>query len=126
MEGAGWAGAGVKGEWVMVGTRLGHLRGLLERKSHAPCLLLPTIVPSFDCASMNNAWRMGLKDGEGLGWEGRGDLNLKGTLPQWESLPMNNHTDEPQREREQEGEKTERERWEMNGKEKQTRYKKKK
>lgn len=45
-----------------VGTRLGHLRGLLERKSHAPRLLLPTVVPSFDCDSMNNAWRMGLKE----------------------------------------------------------------
>lgn len=32
------------------------------------------------------------------GWGGGGDLNLKGALPQWESLPMNNHTDEPQRE----------------------------
>lgn len=31
------------------------------------------------------------------GWGG-GDLNLKGALPQWESLPMNNHTDEPRRE----------------------------
>lgn len=86
----------------MVGTRLGHLRGLLGRKSHAPCLLLPTVVPSFDCEAMNNAWRMGLKEGEG--WrdcvEGGGDLNLKGALPQWESLPMNNHTDEPRRERE--------------------------
>lgn len=61
-----WAGPerGLK-EWVLVGTRLGHLRGLLERKSHAPCLLLPTVVPSFDCESMNNAWRMGLKEGEG-------------------------------------------------------------
>lgn len=59
------------GEWVMVGTRLGHLGGLLERKSHAPCLLLPTVVPSFDCESMNNAWRMGLKEGEGWrGWGG--------------------------------------------------------
>lgn len=54
----------------MVGTRLGHLRGLLERKSHAPCLLLPTVVPSFDCEAMNNAWRMGLKEGEGWrDWE---------------------------------------------------------
>lgn len=50
-----WAGVGVRGKWVMVGTRLGHLRGLLERKSHAPCLLLPTVVPSFDCVVMNNA-----------------------------------------------------------------------
>lgn len=29
---------------------------------------------------------------------GGGDLNLKGALPQWESLLMNNHTDEPQSE----------------------------
>lgn len=80
----------------MVGTRLGHLGGLLGRKSHAPCLLLPTVVPSFDCEAMNNAWQMGLKEGEG--WRGgNGDLNLKGALPQWESLPMNNHTDEPWR-----------------------------
>lgn len=70
VEVAGWAGAGVKGRgWAMVGTRLGHLRGLLERKSHAPCLLLPTVVPSFDCDSMNNAWRMGLKEG-GVRMEG--------------------------------------------------------
>lgn len=33
-------------------------------------------------------------------WGWGGDLNLKGALPQWESLPMNNHTDEPQRETE--------------------------
>lgn len=39
------------------------------------------------------------------GGTGRGDLNLKGALPQWESLPMNNHTDEPEREREAEAEK---------------------
>lgn len=32
------------------------------------------------------------------GWGAGGDLNLKGALPQWESLPMNNHTDEPRRE----------------------------
>lgn len=32
-------------------------------------------------------------------WVG-GDLNLKEALPQWESLPMNNHTDEPRRKRE--------------------------
>lgn len=50
----------------MVGTRLGHLGGLLGRKSHAPCLLLQTVVPSFDCEAMNNAWRMGLEE-EG-GW----------------------------------------------------------
>lgn len=43
-----------------------------------------------------------------------GDLNLKGALPQWESLPMNNHTDEPQRETESEG--WEEERWRVNGK----------
>jgi len=54
---------------VMVGTRLGHLGGLLGRKSHAPCLLLPTVVPSFDCEDMNNALRMGLK-GRGGGWRG--------------------------------------------------------
>lgn len=44
------------------------------------------------------------------GGTGRGDLNLKGALPQWESLPMNNHTDEPEREREGEAEKRV---WEM-------------
>ena len=63
---------------------------------------------------------------EGLGG---GDLNLKGALPQWESLPMNNHTDEPRREREREREREgerEREMWELNGGEKQTRYKKRK
>lgn len=85
----------------MVGTRLGHLGGLLGRKNYAPCLLLPTVVPSFDCEAMNNAWRMGLKEGEGWRSVG-GDLNLKGALPQWESLPMNNHTDEPRRKRERE------------------------
>lgn len=37
-------------------------------------------------------WRKG---GEIEGW---GNLNLKGALPQWESLPMNNHTDEPEKE----------------------------
>lgn len=78
------------------GYQTGAPRGLLGRKSHAPCLLLPTVVPSFDCEAMNNAWQMGLKEGEG--WRGgKGDLNLKGALPQWESLPMNNHTDEPWR-----------------------------
>lgn len=51
----------------MVGTRLGHLRGLLGRKKHAPCLLLPTVVPSFDCEAMNNVWRMELKRGAGGG-----------------------------------------------------------
>lgn len=67
-----WEVAGVRGEWVMVGTRLGHLGGLLGRKSHAPCLLLPTVVPSFDCEAMNNASRMGLKKGGGRmeGWMG--------------------------------------------------------
>lgn len=56
----GYGGGG--GGGLRVGTRLGHLRGLLERKSHAPRLLLPTVVPSFDCDSMNNAWRLGLKE----------------------------------------------------------------
>lgn len=60
-------------------------------------------------------WRKG-----GDGGTGRGDLNLKGALPQWESLPMNNHTDEPERERE----RKEYESWGLNGKEKQTSYKK--
>jgi len=53
--------------------------------------------------------------------KGGGGLNLKGALPQWESLPMNNHTDEPRRERERE-----RERCEMSRGEKQTRCKKRK
>lgn len=42
---------------------------------------------------------MGLKEGEGWRSVGGGDHNLKGALPQWESLPMNNHTDEPRRKR---------------------------
>lgn len=63
VAGVGWGGVSRRG--LRVGTRLGHLRGLLERKSHAPRLLLPTVVPSFDCDSMNNAWRMGLKEEEG-------------------------------------------------------------
>lgn len=42
---------------------------------------------------------MELKEG-GLGAEEEeGGLNLKGALPQWESLPMNNYTDEPWRKR---------------------------
>lgn len=59
---------------------------------------------------------------EGGRW---GDLNLKGALPQWESLPMNNHTDEPRRASGIGGRGRERERWGMNGVQKQTRYKKK-
>lgn len=66
-------------------------------------------------------WRRGNDGGVG----GR-DLNLKGALPQWESLPMNNHTDEPWRERERDGRKREGERWGMNWGEKQTWYKKRK
>lgn len=127
-ESGGLGQSGGKGEWVMVGTRLGHLRGLMERKSHAPCLLLPTVVPSFDCDPwiMHGGWDWRKREDGGtmvvvvVG----GDLNLKGALPQWESLPMNNHTDEPWREK-KEWEK-EKERWGLNRKEKQTSYKKRK
>lgn len=63
--------------------------------------------------------------GWGWVWGGGagGDLNLKGALPQWESLLMNNHTDEPQ----SEGGTGDREktRRETSGGEKQTRYLKK-
>lgn len=114
-------GEGGVGVMVMVGTRLGHLRGLLGRKSHAPRLLLPTHVPSFDCKPMNNAWGTGReKGGETEGLRGGGDLNIRGALPQWESLLMNNYSDEPERER-----TTEREREReggVNGGEKQTKY----
>lgn len=63
----------------------------------------------------------GWRDGAGNGAVWGGDLNLKGALPQWESLPMNNHTDEPQSERGM-GERRRENRRRMNGGEKQTRY----
>lgn len=111
----------------MVGTRLGHLRGLMERKSHAPCLLLPTVVPSFDCESMNNAWRMGLKEEGGwrdCGGGGGGTSTLKGPCHsgshyRWTTTLMS-HGERKKSERKQ------KERWGLNGKEKQTSYKKQK
>lgn len=60
-------------------------------------------------------WRKGEDGGTG---RGGGDLNLKGALPQWESLPMNNHTDEPERARERQ--RKEHESWGLNRKGKKT------
>lgn len=114
-EVSGWVEEGVKGSgwwWVPDWGTSGDVWGG-RAMHHVSCYqpLFPHLIVK--------PWIMHGGMADGTKGRGRGGLNLKGALPQWVSLPMNNYTDEPWRKRGIRGmNRWKKIRWGMNGGEK--------